>query len=86
MYHYFIIFISPTKHCRFFDFIFFDVIQLCQHIPRQVLELVYGINIAPPGEGEDPKRAPYAEELLSAYGCKCVSVKFEYGWQICFLS
>ncbi|XP_020605487.1 large subunit GTPase 1 homolog [Orbicella faveolata] len=41
---------------------------LCQRIPRGVLEVVYGINIAPPQEGEDPTRAPYADELLSAYG------------------
>ncbi|XP_022794124.1 large subunit GTPase 1 homolog isoform X2 [Stylophora pistillata] len=41
---------------------------LCQRIPRGVLEIVYGINIALPQEGEDPNRAPYAEELLYAYG------------------
>lgn len=41
---------------------------LCQRIPRGVLEVVYGLNIAPPQEGEDPTRAPYADELLSAYG------------------
>ncbi|XP_078375382.1 large subunit GTPase 1 homolog isoform X5 [Oculina patagonica] len=41
---------------------------LCQRIPRSVLEVVYGINIIPPQEGESPNRAPYADELLSAYG------------------
>lgn len=41
---------------------------LCQRIPRGVLEIVYGINIALPQEGEDLNRAPYAEELLYAYG------------------
>ncbi|ESO88812.1 hypothetical protein LOTGIDRAFT_165229 [Lottia gigantea] len=37
-------------------------------IPRHVLEIVYGINIRKPGEGEDPNRKPNAYELLNAYG------------------
>lgn len=51
-------------------FSFLDLSHLCQRIPRGVLEVVYGINITPPQEGECPNRAPYADELLSAYGCK----------------
>lgn len=41
---------------------------LCNLIPRHILEKTYGILISKPLEGEDPKRAPYAEELLLAYG------------------
>ena len=51
-------------------FSFLDLNHLCQRIPRGVLEEVYGINITPPQEGENPNRAPYADELLSAYGCE----------------
>lgn len=43
---------------------------LCAQIPRHTLEDKYGIMIARPQEGEDPNRAPFAEELLLAYGCK----------------
>ncbi|NXA53982.1 LSG1 GTPase, partial [Nothocercus julius] len=42
---------------------------VCQHIPRNVLEATYGINIIRPREDEDPDRKPTAEELLTAYGC-----------------
>ncbi|KAM9008201.1 large subunit GTPase 1 homolog isoform 2-T2 [Ara ararauna] len=38
------------------------------HIPRNVLEATYGINIIRPREDEDPDRKPAAEELLTAYG------------------
>lgn len=41
---------------------------LCQRIPRAVLEVVYGITIPPPQEEDDSNRAPFADELLSAYG------------------
>ncbi|KAG4071382.1 hypothetical protein HA402_004086 [Bradysia odoriphaga] len=41
---------------------------LCTQIPRHILEDRYGIMIAKPPEGEDPKRPPYAEELLLSYG------------------
>lgn len=41
---------------------------LCTMIPRHVLEETYGILIAKPLEGEDPNRAPFAEEVLLAYG------------------
>lgn len=41
---------------------------LCTMIPRHVLEETYGILIAKPLEGEDPKRHPFAEEVLLAYG------------------
>lgn len=44
--------------------------HLCQRIPRNVLEAVYGINLTSPLEEEDPNRAPLSDELLSAYGCK----------------
>lgn len=39
-------------------------------IPRHVLEATYGIMLPPPREGEDEARAPFAEEVLNAYGCK----------------
>ncbi|PKU47618.1 hypothetical protein llap_2084 [Limosa lapponica baueri] len=41
---------------------------VCQHIPRNILEATYGINIIRPREDEDPDRTPTAEELLTAYG------------------
>ncbi|XP_014801537.1 PREDICTED: large subunit GTPase 1 homolog isoform X2 [Calidris pugnax] len=41
---------------------------VCQHIPGNILEATYGINIIRPREDEDPDRAPTAEELLTAYG------------------
>ncbi|NXX87001.1 LSG1 GTPase, partial [Urocolius indicus] len=41
---------------------------ICQHIPRNILEATYGINIIRPREDEDPDRKPTAEELLTAYG------------------
>ncbi|XP_054730228.1 large subunit GTPase 1 homolog [Anastrepha obliqua] len=41
---------------------------LCSRIPRHVMEGKYGILITKPMEGEDENRAPYAEELLLAYG------------------
>ncbi|XP_026465202.1 large subunit GTPase 1 homolog, partial [Ctenocephalides felis] len=37
-------------------------------IPRHIIEDTYGIMIAKPLEGEDPDRAPVAEEVLNAYG------------------
>ncbi|KNC50777.1 uncharacterized protein AMSG_06673 [Thecamonas trahens ATCC 50062] len=40
---------------------------VCQRIPRAVLEDVYGVALPPPGEGEDPHRAPFVTELLQAY-------------------
>lgn len=40
-------------------------------IPRHVIEDTYGIMLPLPVEGEDPERAPFAEEILNAYGCKC---------------
>lgn len=43
---------------------------VCQHIPRNILEATYGINIIRPREDEDPDRKPTAEELLTAYGCE----------------
>ncbi|NWY31500.1 LSG1 GTPase, partial [Pheucticus melanocephalus] len=42
--------------------------HVCQHIPRNILEATYGINIIRPREDEDPDRKPTAEELLTAYG------------------
>lgn len=43
---------------------------VCERIPRHVLGRTYGIEIPPPGEGEDQERPPYAHEVLSAYGCE----------------
>ncbi|KAL0130656.1 hypothetical protein PUN28_002347 [Cardiocondyla obscurior] len=37
-------------------------------IPRYILEDLYGIMLPAPNEGEDPNRAPTAEELLNSYG------------------
>ncbi|XP_012533836.2 large subunit GTPase 1 homolog [Monomorium pharaonis] len=41
---------------------------LATFIPRHVLEDLYGFMLPTPFEGEDPSRAPTAEELLNAYG------------------
>ena len=40
---------------------------VAERIPRNILEKIYGIQIALPAEDEDPNRAPTAAELLSAY-------------------
>nr|XP_054768358.1 large subunit GTPase 1 homolog [Lytechinus pictus] len=40
---------------------------MCQRVPRDVLELTYGINLILPGEGEDQDRPPTALELLNAH-------------------
>ena len=45
--------------------------KVCQRIPRQTLEVVYGLSLPQPREGEDPHRPPHAQELLNAYGCGC---------------
>ncbi|CAF0762594.1 unnamed protein product [Brachionus calyciflorus] len=37
------------------------------HIPKTVFEMIYGINIPKPKEGQDQNRAPNAEEVASAY-------------------
>ncbi|XP_062621737.1 large subunit GTPase 1 homolog [Saccostrea cucullata] len=41
---------------------------VCSYIQRETLEALYGINLPPPQEGEDPNRPPTAEELLTTYG------------------
>ncbi|XP_055958148.1 large subunit GTPase 1 homolog [Patella vulgata] len=41
---------------------------ICERIHRNVLEIIYGINIRKPVEGEDPDRRPNAYEVLNAYG------------------
>ena len=46
---------------------------VCQRIPRVVLEQIYGIVLPLPPEGEDFDRAPYADELLSAFGRECAN-------------
>ena len=74
MFHNFFICYPETFGSRLLDYtVSFNWNHLCQRIPRGVLEVVYGINIVPPQEGEDPNRAPHAEELLSSYGCKLSS-------------
>ncbi|XP_015113083.1 large subunit GTPase 1 homolog [Diachasma alloeum] len=45
-----------------------SVTLLARLIPRHVLEDTYGIMIPKPIDGEDPERAPTAEELLNTYG------------------
>uniref|UniRef100_A0A0L8I8T2 Large subunit GTPase 1 homolog n=1 Tax=Octopus bimaculoides TaxID=37653 RepID=A0A0L8I8T2_OCTBM len=42
--------------------------QVCQQIPRTILEDIYGIMIPKPDEYDDPDRPPTALELLNAYG------------------
>lgn len=37
------------------------------HIPRDVFEMIYGIQIKKPSEGQENDRAPTAEEVASAY-------------------
>lgn len=44
------------------------VALVCHHIPKNILEEMYGINIPLPLEGEDPNRPPTAYELLNTYG------------------
>ncbi|KAL5014479.1 hypothetical protein ScPMuIL_008749 [Solemya velum] len=41
---------------------------ICSHIPRDLLQQIYGITIPKPQEGEDPDRSPTAYELLNSYG------------------
>ena len=41
---------------------------VCNYIPKDTLEALYGINLPPPPEGEDPERPPTAEEVLTTYG------------------
>ncbi|XP_067947825.1 large subunit GTPase 1 homolog [Watersipora subatra] len=41
---------------------------LAQKIPRQSLELTYGIHLKKPKEGEQPDRPPTDLEILNAYG------------------
>lgn len=43
---------------------------LIQHLPRQVFEILYGIELPKPKEGQDPNRLPFAEELCSSYSSK----------------
>ena len=50
--------------------------QVCQNIPRAILERTYGFYLVQPAEGEDPNRPPRANELLKAYGCKLFSPFF----------
>lgn len=40
---------------------------LIHHIPREVFEVFYGVELPKPKEGQDPNRLPFAEELCSAY-------------------
>uniref|UniRef100_A0A8C8ALS6 Large subunit GTPase 1 homolog n=1 Tax=Otus sunia TaxID=257818 RepID=A0A8C8ALS6_9STRI len=57
-------FLMCLKITRWFP----SLAYVCQHIPRNILEVTYGINIIRPREDEDPDRKPTAEELLTAYG------------------
>lgn len=45
------------------------VTLLATMIPRHIMEDLYGLMLPVPSEGEDPDRAPTAEQLLNAYGC-----------------
>jgi len=40
---------------------------LSRRIPRQVIEVTYGVNIAKPKEGERPDRPPTSSEILNAH-------------------
>ncbi|XP_050534921.1 large subunit GTPase 1 homolog [Daktulosphaira vitifoliae] len=43
--------------------------MICSQIPRHILEDQYSIMVTKPLEGEDPDRAPTADEFLNAYAC-----------------
>lgn len=62
---------------------------VCNLIPKHILENTYGIMLPQPIEGEDPDRAPIAEELLNAYGCElmktCIISKTYLQYQFCFV-
>ena len=42
---------------------------MCHQISANILEIIYGIMLPKPSEGEDQNRPPTAEELFSAYSC-----------------
>lgn len=46
---------------------------ICSQIPRHILEDQYSIMVTKPLEGEDPNRAPTADELLNAYACNLIN-------------
>jgi large subunit GTPase 1 len=46
------------------------VAVIAKHIPRHILEEKYGFILPLPREGEDPNRAPTADEVLNAHGCE----------------
>jgi len=48
---------------------------VCQRIPREVLEQVYGIVMPPPQEGEEFDREPFADELLSSFGSEHTGIQ-----------
>jgi large subunit GTPase 1 len=68
---------GPISHVRALLYIYIPCVlltsynQVCQTIPRHVLERTYGMYIVRPADGEDPNRPPHSFELLNAYGCKC---------------
>jgi large subunit GTPase 1 len=43
---------------------------LIHHIPKNLIEMFYGIELPKPKEGQDPNRLPSPEELCSRYSCK----------------
>lgn len=45
---------------------------ICSQIPRHILEDEYSIMVTKPLEGEDPNRAPTADEFLNAYACNVI--------------
>jgi hypothetical protein len=50
--------------------------KVCHHIPKDILEEMYGINIPLPLEGEDPNRPPTAYELLNTYGSLYIFISY----------
>lgn len=56
--------VLPVDHMR--DYVE-PINQLCHQIPVHVLEIIYGIMLPKPNEGEDPNRPPTAEEFCSVY-------------------
>lgn len=47
-------------------------------MPKYVLEDIYGIMLPIPVEGEDPDRSPTAEEILNAYGCRSLFIRYSF--------
>jgi hypothetical protein len=47
--------------------IFFGEFQVIHHIPKNIIEMTYGIELPKAKEGQRADRLPLAEELCSSY-------------------